>query len=119
MFNKVHHVAYAVEDIDQAIDLFQNVVGLKLQRRWVAEAQGNEFAVFEVDGSGSVLEVISPHRPDTDVAKFIKEHGQGLYHVGYGIHDFDRTLAALQAAGLKLTSNSPRVAFNRVARGEY
>lgn len=115
MLGRIDHVGVAVEDLDAAIHLYAEVLGMPLVHREVVEQQGVEAVLLDVGESH--VELLSPLGPDTPVGKFLAKKGPGLHHVAYGVADIDATLATLKAAGTRLIDETPRVGIrgSRVA----
>jgi methylmalonyl-CoA/ethylmalonyl-CoA epimerase len=107
VFDRIDHIGVAVEDLDDAIDLYRERFGMAEQYREVVEQQGVEAVMLEV-GEGHV-ELLSPLGPDTAVGKFLASRGPGLHHVAYQTSDIDSALEQVRAAGLQLIDERPRV----------
>lgn len=115
MLGRIDHVGIAVEDIDAALHLYAEVLGMPVVHREVVEEQGVEAVLLDVGESH--VELLAPLGPDTPVGKFLAKKGPGLHHVAYGVEDIDATLAALKAAGTRLIDATPRIGIrsSRVA----
>src|SRR3954449_7409459 len=107
MFGRIDHVGVAVEDIDAALPLYRDALGLPLAHREVVEEQGVDAALLDV-GEGHV-ELLAPLGPDTPVGKYLQQRGPGLHHVAYAVADIDAELDRLRGAGLRLIDETPRV----------
>jgi methylmalonyl-CoA/ethylmalonyl-CoA epimerase len=106
MFDRIDHVGVAVGDLEAAISLYQEGLGMKLAHRETVEAQGVEAVLLDV-GEGHV-ELLRPLGPDTAVGKFLDRKGPGMHHVAYAVGDIDAALARLRSAGLELIDAEPR-----------
>jgi len=115
LFGRIDHIGVAVEDLDAAIDLYEESFGMELDHRETVESQGVEAALLDV-GDGHV-ELLAPLGPDTAVGKFLAKRGKGLHHVAYATDDIDATLERLAAAGIELIDSEPRLGIrdSRVA----
>lgn len=115
MFGRIDHIGVAVEDIDEAIGLYEKSFEMELAHRETVESQGVEAVLLDV-GDGHV-ELLRPLGPDTAVGKFLARKGPGLHHVAYAVDDIDATLKSLSGAGLELIDSEPRVGIrdSRVA----
>jgi methylmalonyl-CoA/ethylmalonyl-CoA epimerase len=111
----IDHVGVAVEDIDAALALYRDALGMPLVHRETVTEQGVDAALLDV-GDGHV-ELLSPLGPDTPVGKFLARKGPGLHHVAYRVPDVAAALTALSAAGLRLIDEQPRTGIrgSRVA----
>ena len=115
MFGRIDHIGVAVEDLDEAIELYRSAFRMAEQHRETVEAFGVEAVLLEV-GDGHV-ELLKPLSPDTGVGKFLAKNGPGLHHVAYQTDDIDAALEAVRSAGLQLIDKEPRTGIrnSRVA----
>lgn len=111
MLDRIDHTGVAVDDLDAAIKLYRDVLGMPLVHREVVEEQGVEAVLLDV-GDGHV-ELLSPLGDDTPVGKFLAKKGPGLHHVAYAVSDIDATLAELSEAGVQLIDETPRIGIRQ------
>ena len=103
---RLDHVAVAVADLDAAVTLYRDVLGLPVTgREFVADQKVNVAFVGEEPGR---IELVCPSSPDSAVAKFIEKKGEGLHHVAVRVHDLDGTLARLKEKGVALIDQAGR-----------
>jgi methylmalonyl-CoA/ethylmalonyl-CoA epimerase len=115
VFERIDHIGVAVEDLDEAIRLYGERLGMPLQHRETVEEQGVEAVLLGVGESH--VELLRPLGPDTAVGKFLERSGPGLHHVAYGTDDIESALDAARGAGLALIDEQPRTGIrgSRVA----
>ncbi len=115
MFGRIDHIGVAVEDLDQAISLYRDRLGMPLQHRETVEELGVEAVLLEI-GDGHV-ELLTPAAPDSAVGLFLERRGPGMHHVAYQTDDIDSALASVRDAGLRLIDETPRTGIrnSRVA----
>ena len=115
MLGRIDHVGVAVEEMDAALELYRDSLGLPLAHREIVEDQGVDAALLDV-GEGHV-ELLAPLGPDTPVGKYLQRRGPGLHHVAYAVADIDAELDRLRGAGLRLIDETPRTGIrnSRVA----
>ncbi len=106
MLSTIDHVGVAVEDIDSALALYRDALGMPLVHRERVAEQGVDAALLDV-GDGHV-ELLQPLGPETAVGRFLSRRGPGLHHVAYRVADIEQTLDALAAAGLRMIDERPR-----------
>jgi methylmalonyl-CoA/ethylmalonyl-CoA epimerase len=106
MLSIIDHVGVAVEDIDSALALYRDALGMPLVHRETVTEQGVDAALLDV-GDGHV-ELLQPLGGDTAVGKFLAKRGPGLHHVAYRVRDIDAVLRQLAGAGLRLIDEQPR-----------
>jgi len=103
----IDHVGIAVEDIDAALAVYRDSLGMVLVHREVVSSQGVDAALLDVGDSH--IELLQPLGPDTTVGKFLARRGPGLHHVAYRVASVEDTLKALSAAGVRLIDERPRI----------
>jgi methylmalonyl-CoA/ethylmalonyl-CoA epimerase len=106
VFGRIDHIGVAVEDLDEAISLYRDSLGMALQHRERIEQFGVEAALLEI-GDGHV-ELLQPAGNDSTVAEFLERRGPGMHHVAYRTDDIDSALESVRAAGLELIDEHPR-----------
>lgn len=107
MLAAIDHIGVAVEDIDSALALYGESLGMPLVHRETVADQGVDAALLDV-GHGHV-ELLQPLGPETAVGKFLARRGPGLHHVAYRVEDVGAVLDQLAGAGLRLIDERPRV----------
>ena len=115
VFGEIDHIGVAVEDLDEAVALYQDRLGMAHQHRERVEEFGVEAVLLEIGDAH--IELLTPIQPDSGVAKFLERSGPGMHHVAYRTGDIDATLARLRDAGMRLIDEQPRTGIrdSRVA----
>ena len=115
MLSAIDHVGLAVEDMDAALAIYRDQLGMPLVHRETVTDQGVDAALLDVGDSH--IELLAPLSPDTPVGKFLSRRWPGLHHVAYRVADVQATLDACAAAGLRLIDEHPRIGIrnSRVA----
>jgi methylmalonyl-CoA/ethylmalonyl-CoA epimerase len=115
LFGRIDHVGVAVEDLDGAVALFSERLGMPVEHRETVQDQGVEVVLLGVGKSH--VELLSPLAAETAVGRFLDRNGPGLHHVAYGTNDIQSALDAARAAGLRLIDEDPRTGIrnSRVA----
>jgi methylmalonyl-CoA epimerase len=102
----VHHVAMAVEDLDEAVAAYERLFGARVELRGRMEDQGVE-AVYLRVGSGRV-ELLSALGADTPVGRFLAKRGPGMHHVAFEVEDMAVAIDRLTADGAEVIDPEPR-----------
>ena len=105
-FRGVHHVGFAVTDLDEAVDTYGLLFGATLEHRDAVAEQGVEAASVLVGASR--IELLVPTGDDTPVGRFLTKRGPGMHHVAYEVDDVGSALVGLQHAGAELIDQVPR-----------
>jgi methylmalonyl-CoA/ethylmalonyl-CoA epimerase len=102
----VHHVAFAVEDLDEAVETYRSLLGAQVELRGRLDDQGVE-AVYLRLGAGRV-ELVSALEGDTPVGRFLANRGPGMHHVGFAVDDVTEAVGDLAAKGANVIEPAPR-----------
>ena len=115
MLGRIDHIGVATDDLDGAIALYEETLGMPVAYRETVESQGVEAVLLDVGESH--IELLRPLGPDTPVGKYLEKRGPGLHHVAYAVDDIDGVLGSLKEAGNEMIDAEPRVGIrdSRVA----
>ena len=102
----VHHVAFAVEDLDAAVATYQRLFGARIELRGRMDDQGVEAAYLRI-GDGRI-ELVSALGEDTAVGRFLAKRGPGMHHVAFEVADVGAALRSLASAGVEVIDQEPR-----------
>jgi len=124
MIKRVNHMAIAVNNLDEALTLYDSLLGLQPEKIETVPEQGVRAAVLPVGKEGEI-ELIQPIDSDSGVAKFLERKGEGIHHIAIEVDDIDEELKRLAEKGVDLidrqarTGLAGRVAFlhPKAARG--
>lgn len=106
ILTEIDHVAIAVDDLDAAIADYEAAFDATVAHREVVESDGVEEALLAV--AESYVQLLSPTRDDSPVAKFLANKGEGIHHVGYRVADCGAALERLKALGHRVLDERPR-----------
>ena len=106
MLTEIDHVAIAVNDLEAAIQYYADVFGATVDHREVVESDGVEEALLKV--AESYVQLLTPTRDDSPVAKYLANKGEGLHHIGYRVADCGAALQAIKDAGGRVIDEAPR-----------
>jgi methylmalonyl-CoA epimerase len=106
MLSTIDHIGIAVENIDAALAVYHEALGMPLVHRETVTEQGVDAALLDV-GDGHI-ELLQPLGPETPVGKFLARRGPGIHHVAYRVDNVEETLGRLADAGLRVIDERPR-----------
>ena len=106
LLTEIDHVAIAVNDLEAAIEYYRDTFGADVAHREVVESDGVEEALLAV--ADSYVQLLTPTRDDSPVAKYLARKGEGLHHVGYRVADCAAAVAAVKAQGGRMIDEAPR-----------
>ena len=106
LLTEIDHVAIAVNDLGAAIDYYRETFGALVDHREVVDSDGVEEALLKV--ADSYIQLLTPTRDDSPVAKYLERKGEGLHHVGYRVADCAVALQAVKDHGGRVIDEAPR-----------
>jgi len=101
------HIAIAVSNLDEALQIYQNILGLKLEKTIVVEDQKVRLA-FLLAGE-TKIELLEPTAAESAVARFIEKKGEGIHHIALKVSNIGAFLKQLKEKGIALVDEKPRV----------
>ncbi|MSQ12154.1 MAG: methylmalonyl-CoA epimerase [Dehalococcoidia bacterium] len=102
----LHHVCIAVKDIGETVRFYQDVLGIGPVN--IQEVADQKVKAALVKIGGTELEFIQPTDPNTGVAKFLEQRGEGMHHICFEVDGLADTLKRLEAKGVRLIDKTPR-----------
>jgi methylmalonyl-CoA epimerase len=106
LLTEIDHVAIAVNDLDAAIEWYREAFGATVAHREKVESDGVEEALLAV--AESYVQLLTPTRDDSPVAKYLEKKGEGIHHIGYRVDDCGKALDAIKAIGGRVLDEAPR-----------
>ncbi len=100
MSTKLNHIAIVVEDIEQALAVYRDAIGLHLEN--VVEEPVEAVRVAYLPTATGKIELIQPTTPDSGVAKYLAKKGEGLHHICLEVDDIEATTRRMMAQGMEV-----------------
>jgi methylmalonyl-CoA/ethylmalonyl-CoA epimerase len=107
MIKGLNHVAIAVNKLDEALEVFEDQLGWKLEKTRVVEQQKTKAALLRI--GDTKIELLEPTGADSTVAKFLEKRGEGIHHIAVTVSDIEEHLEELKEKGIALIDEKPRV----------
>lgn len=106
MIKKIDHIAIAVQNLEEEIARYRDVLGLTFLGTEVVPEQKVTVAFFQV---GDVhIELLEPLSADSPISAFIEKKGGGLHHVSLEVDDIQATIQTLQSKEVRMIDREPR-----------
>ncbi len=103
---KVDHIGIATRQIDEALALWRDALGLQVDFTAEVREQGVRVAMLPVGETH--IELLEPLSENSPVGKFLERRGPGIHHVAIEVTDIRATLAQLKEKGTRLIDETPR-----------
>ena len=108
MITKIDHVAIVVKNLDEAIEVYEKVLGVKPVKVETVPDQGVKAALLPV-GKGGEIELLEPIDPESGVGRFLERRGEGLHHVTFEVDNVEEEIKSMMAKGMELIDKQPRM----------
>ena len=105
MLKKIDHLGFAVRSIAEARIFYEQVLGLRCERIEEVASQQVRTAFFSLGETH--IELLEPTGPDSPVARFLEQNGEGMHHIGYESDDLEGDLARADEQGCRLINAQP------------
>jgi methylmalonyl-CoA/ethylmalonyl-CoA epimerase len=103
---KIHHVAVIVRNLEAALGLYRDKLGLKVES--ILDMEYDHVTIGFLPVGDTKIELVQPTDNTTGSARFLESKGEGFHHVCFEVPDIQKALDALAAMGLTLVDVAPR-----------
>ena len=83
--SKIEHLGISVKSIEEALPYYENVLGFECYNIETVEDQKVRTAFLRV--GETKIELLEATSPDSTIAKFIENRGEGIHHIAYKVED--------------------------------
>jgi methylmalonyl-CoA/ethylmalonyl-CoA epimerase len=117
-FNTLHHICIVVHDLDKTVAYYEKLgIG-----PWFDYPKSSPYVEFEVpnraasdamrykcvDLANVQLQICQPSDLDSPQRRFLDQHGEGVYHLGFEADNLDRAEAYSKELGIGVTARGRR-----------
>ena len=82
---KIHHVAVIVRDLDAALNLYRDKLGLHVES--VMDMEYDHVTIGFLPVGDTKIELVQPTDSTTGSARFLESKGEGFHHVCFEVPD--------------------------------
>ena len=105
----IDHIAIVVNDIDAALGVYQDALGLPLEHVEDVPAEAVKVAFLPFSDGNGEIELVQPTTNNSGIAKFLAKRGEGIHHICLRVPDIEAAMAEFSAKGLQIIEETPRV----------
>jgi methylmalonyl-CoA/ethylmalonyl-CoA epimerase len=105
MIQKISHIGIAVKSLDEVIPFYEKALGMTCEGREEVASQKVKVAFFPVGDTR--IELLEPTSPDSPIAKFIEQKGEGIHHIAFNTDNVMSQLQQAKDAGVRLINETP------------
>lgn len=106
MIKQIEHLGIAVDNLEEALPIFEKLLGVDCYKQEIVESEGVRTA-FLMAGT-SKIELLEATNEDSAIAKFLQKNKGGFHHVAFEVDDLDAELARLTKEGFQLIHTTPK-----------
>jgi methylmalonyl-CoA/ethylmalonyl-CoA epimerase len=107
MFVGIDHVGIAVKNLDDAVHVYRDVLGFKLEGVHTLAERSVRVALMSA-GSETRIELLEPLGGDSTIGRFLESHGEGIHHLAVEVKAIESVLTGLKRKGVTLIDDKPR-----------
>lgn len=102
----IEHIGIAVKNLDEAVQFYENILGLKCYAIEEVNDQKVKTAFFMV--GQTKIELLESTEPDGLIGKFIGTKGEGIHHIAFATGNLNEALKETESKGIQLINKEPR-----------
>jgi methylmalonyl-CoA/ethylmalonyl-CoA epimerase len=97
VLRRLDHVAVLVRSTDDALRFYRDHLGLTVHSS--EEIPIPPVRLTYLDAGNAFVQLVEPLEGDSDLAKWLEAHGEGLHHICFGVDDVAGAVSALSDDG--------------------
>jgi len=102
----IEHIGIAVNSLDEAIPLYEKLLGVTCYNIEEVTDQKVKTAFFRV--GQTKIELLESTDPDGPIGKFIEKKGEGIHHIALAVSELDKKLEELDKMDIQLIDKTSR-----------
>ena len=107
MITGLEHIGIAVSDLDEALKVYEKILGLSVKKIKVVEEQKIKAALLL---AGKIkIELMEPTDDEGPVARFIRKKGEGVHHIAFAVTNLEEFLKKIKEKGIILVDEKPKI----------
>ncbi|MBM3435550.1 MAG: methylmalonyl-CoA epimerase [Bacteroidetes bacterium] len=102
----IEHIGIAVKNLEEAMQFYENVLGLECYSVEEIKDQKVKTAFFKV--GQTKIELLETTDPEGPIGKFIEKKGEGIHHIAFAQEAVGIALLQAESNGVQLIDKTPR-----------
>jgi methylmalonyl-CoA epimerase len=107
VFVGMDHVGVAVKNLDEAIKVYRDTLGFKLEGVHVLAERKVKVAFLSCGGE-TQIELLEPLGSDGTIVKFLETRGEGIHHFAMKVENIAVALEGFKKKGVTLIDETPK-----------
>ena len=109
MLRQIEHIAVVVQDLDAALKVYRDALGLPLLRVEEVPAEHVKVAFLALPHGEGHIELVQPTDSETGIARFLAKRGEGIHHICFRVDDIAAAMARLTDSSMQTVEQESRV----------
>lgn len=105
--HKIEHVAIAVKSLEQAIPLYERLLGTPCYKKEEVVSENVNTAFFQT--GESKIELLESTDANGVINRFIEKKGEGIHHIAFAVEDINKEIDRLKKEGFEFISETPKL----------
>lgn len=97
----VDHVAIAVQDLEESVKFYTDVLGFELKERRRTEGRQTAMISAVLKAGPVTVVLLQGTSPESQVSRFVEHYGPGVQHLAIGVENLPEMAEELKAAGME------------------
>ncbi len=102
----IEHIGIAVKNLEEAINLYERLLGASCYGIETVADQGVRTAFFRL--GDTKVELLESTSPDGPIARFIAKRGEGIHHIALAVENLGDALKEAEETKLERIDAEPR-----------
>lgn len=102
---RLDHVAVLVPDLEEALEFWQDQLGLSLDHVETVSSMAVKIAFLPL--GESEIELVQPTSEDSGLARFLAKRGPGLHHICIEVDDIASKINELKSMDVRMIDEEP------------
>jgi methylmalonyl-CoA epimerase len=107
MIKKIDHIGIAVNNLEESIKIYRDILGLEF--KGTEEIKDQKIIVASFLADDVKIELVQPTHPDSTMRKFIDKKGEGMHHIAFMVDNISESLKELSKKGINLIDEKARI----------
>jgi methylmalonyl-CoA/ethylmalonyl-CoA epimerase len=104
--NKIEHIGIAVNSLEEANNLYTQLLGEFPYKSEVVESEKVITSFFK--NGPNKIELLAATHESSAIAKFIEKKGEGIHHIAFAVDNIYEEMERLTKTGFQLLSTTPK-----------
>lgn len=110
MIKKIDHIGIAVNNIEEQLPYYRDILGLEIEKIETVESEGVKVCFIKI---GNIhIELLEPIVETSPIKTFLDKKGQGVHHIAYTSDNIKEDINRLKENNISLLNETPKIGAN-------